>query len=199
LIIDPVLVYSTYLGGSGIDAGFGIAVNADHAYVMGVTNSLNFPATNPLQPTFGGGTADLFIAKISSNQAPDCSPARPGIATLWPAGQKMVAVSISGVTDADGDAVTIRIDRILQDEPTIGTGDAADTCPDAQGVGTSTAQLRVERNGTGNGRVYTIFFTATDGRDGSCQGSVKVCVGHIQNAACVDDGPAFDSTVCSQK
>src|SRR5205807_2002714 len=46
LIIDPVLAYSTYLGGSGGDQGAGIAVDTDgNAYVMGTTSSTNFPTT----------------------------------------------------------------------------------------------------------------------------------------------------------
>ena len=117
---------------------------------------------------------------------------------LWPPDHRVVAISIFGVTDPDGDEMSIRIDRILQDEPTDGTGDG-NTCPDAQGVGSMIAQLRAERSGNGNGRVYTIFFTATDSKGASCQGSVKVCVPQSQNSACVDDGPAFDSTECSQR
>jgi hypothetical protein len=61
------LVYSTYLGGSGDDVGFGIAVNgAGNAYVTGYTISTNFPTKNPLQPANGGGAADAFLAKLSS-------------------------------------------------------------------------------------------------------------------------------------
>ncbi len=45
LIIDPVLVYSTYLGGSQFDLGFRIAVDSSgSAYITGATNSVNFPA-----------------------------------------------------------------------------------------------------------------------------------------------------------
>jgi beta-propeller repeat-containing protein len=59
------LEWSTYLGGSGIDAGFGIAVDSSGvAYVMGQTESNNFPTSAPLQPVNGGGTSDLFIAKL---------------------------------------------------------------------------------------------------------------------------------------
>ena len=44
LIIDPVLVYSTYLGGSARDRGRGIAVDAaGNAYVTGTTKSTDFP------------------------------------------------------------------------------------------------------------------------------------------------------------
>src|SRR5213593_1060963 len=46
LVIDPTLIYSTYLGGSSDDVGFGIAVDsARSAYVTGLTRSTNFPRT----------------------------------------------------------------------------------------------------------------------------------------------------------
>jgi len=63
-----MLDYSTYLGGSGIDSGFGIAADASgNAYVMGVTDSLNFPTAAPFQSAHGGGPADVFVAKIKSS------------------------------------------------------------------------------------------------------------------------------------
>jgi hypothetical protein len=59
------LVYSTYLGGSGDDWGYGIAVdNSGNAYVTGNTTSIDFPTMNPLQPA-NGGSSDVFMAKIS--------------------------------------------------------------------------------------------------------------------------------------
>ena len=59
------LSYSTYLGGSGIDAGFAIAVDSQgNVYVMGQTDPANFPTMNALQVSNGGGTADVFIAKL---------------------------------------------------------------------------------------------------------------------------------------
>lgn len=66
LIIDPVLVYSTYLGGNGFDQGYGIAVDSfGSAYVTGKTAAADFPTTSgAFQTTFGGGDA-LFIAKLN--------------------------------------------------------------------------------------------------------------------------------------
>jgi len=62
----PVLVYSTYLGGSGEDKGDFIVVDASgSAYVTGWTASTDFPTANPLQNTNGGGAFDVFVAKIS--------------------------------------------------------------------------------------------------------------------------------------
>ena len=67
LVIDPVLSYSTYLGGSSEDVGLGIAVDSSgNAYVTGYTASTDFPTVNSLQATFGGGYHDAFVAKLNA-------------------------------------------------------------------------------------------------------------------------------------
>ena len=67
LVIDPVLVYSTYLGGSGADQGWTPAVDQNgNVYVTGDTTSTNFPATNPLQARPGGGL-DAFVTKLNAS------------------------------------------------------------------------------------------------------------------------------------
>jgi hypothetical protein len=77
-----------------------------------------------------------------------------------------------------------------------GTG-SGDTCPDGQGIGTAPAQVRAERAGGGDGRVYHISFGATDSAGGTCTGSVTVCVPASQGATgCVDEGPTYDSSTC---
>ncbi|MBV9210763.1 MAG: SBBP repeat-containing protein, partial [Acidobacteria bacterium] len=73
LVIDPVLVYSTYLGGSSTDDGYGVAVDAaGNAYVTGMTNSLNFPVTpgslkTSLQPLSNTNIyySDAFVTKLN--------------------------------------------------------------------------------------------------------------------------------------
>jgi hypothetical protein len=89
----------------------------------------------------------------------------------------ITAVGIRGVTDPDGDPVTIRITSIMQDEPANTAGDGNTSC-DATGIGGSLAQLRSERAGSGNGRFYHLFFAADDGHGGVCTGAVKVAVPH---------------------
>ena len=59
------LVYSTYLGGGGTDAGNDIAVDSSgNAYVAGITNSTDFPTVDPVQATLGGSN-DAFVAKLN--------------------------------------------------------------------------------------------------------------------------------------
>jgi hypothetical protein len=71
LIIDPILSYSTYLGGSNIDGANAIAVAPDKtAFITGGTYSLDFPTAHPLQPNHGGPDdffKDAFVTKLSAD------------------------------------------------------------------------------------------------------------------------------------
>jgi hypothetical protein len=67
LVIDPVLAYSTFLGGSGQDNGVGIAVSAHgDAFVTGLTTSTDFPPS-PAAPKLGPcGNVDAFVSKLNA-------------------------------------------------------------------------------------------------------------------------------------
>src|SRR5436309_3436601 len=71
LIIDPVLAYSTYLGGSGVDDGSSIAVDTTgNVYVTGSTGSTDFPiaCTPPACPAFDATSnplPDAFVTKLN--------------------------------------------------------------------------------------------------------------------------------------
>jgi hypothetical protein len=66
LVIDPTLVYSTYLGGSDQDQANGVRVDsAGNVYLAGYTASTNFPTASALQ-TANGGFQDAFITKINA-------------------------------------------------------------------------------------------------------------------------------------
>jgi|CXWL01.1.fsa_nt_gi streptogramin lyase len=146
-------------------------------------------------------TPVLYDLTIQCNEPPDCSGASASPAQLWPPNHAFVPIAILGVTDPDGDPIAITIDSIFQDEHVLQSGGGAgNTSPDGTGVGTSTAQVRAERNGNprtpGDGRVYTIAFTADDGNGGTCEGTVTVCVPHDQRsgASCINGGALYDST-----
>jgi hypothetical protein len=67
LIIDPVIAYSTFLGGTREDQGFRIAVDSQgNAYIVGQnTSSYDFPTENAFQPQLGGNP-DLFVTKFNA-------------------------------------------------------------------------------------------------------------------------------------
>ncbi|MCI0460726.1 MAG: SBBP repeat-containing protein, partial [Gemmataceae bacterium] len=66
LVIDPVLGYSTYFGGSSEDGGQAITVDAaGYIYLVGQTGSTNFPATTGAYDTSLNGWTDAFIAKFT--------------------------------------------------------------------------------------------------------------------------------------
>ncbi|MFZ5450549.1 MAG: SBBP repeat-containing protein [Thermodesulfobacteriota bacterium] len=65
LIIDPVLVYSTYLGGGQPDIGHSIAVDqVGNVYVTGETQSADFPTLGPIYPY--AAAKDVFVTKINA-------------------------------------------------------------------------------------------------------------------------------------
>jgi Beta-propeller repeat len=65
LVIDPVLIYSTYLGGSGTDNPQGIAVDSlGNAYVAGFTDSVDFPLAVP--GSLANGSPHVFVAKLDA-------------------------------------------------------------------------------------------------------------------------------------
>jgi hypothetical protein len=90
LVIDPVLGYSTFLGGSSDDQGFGIAIDsAGNAYVTGSTISSNFPVSSaPVQATRAGVT-DAFVTKLS------------------PGGTLLYSTFIGGSGDDAGNAIAV--------------------------------------------------------------------------------------------
>jgi hypothetical protein len=136
------------------------------------------------------GLRSLGIARleVGESRPPDnCASVTVNPAEIWPPNHRFVPVRIAGVVDPGGEPASVRVQKVTQDEP-------VRFCPDAVIRPDGTVELRAERSGRGNGRVYTIHFTATDPSGASCNGSVQVCVPHDRNRACVDDGQSFSST-----
>jgi len=100
LVIDPVLSYGTYLGGSGYDAGNAVAVDAaGSAYVTGQTGTATFPTTAGAYRTALGGTNNAaFVAKLN--------PAGTGLAyaTYLGGGDLSHTVGYGIAVDAAGSA-----------------------------------------------------------------------------------------------
>lgn len=153
---------------------------------------------DPVNP-LSSAPATVNVGVNNVNDPPRCDLAAPSIASLFPPDFRMSTVSITGVLDdtASGRPFSLRITSVRQDEPVSGTAPGGDPSPDAVivggGTGPDTVQLRRERSPRGNGRVYTLAFTANDGWE-SCSGTVRVEVPVRRNDAAVDDGALYDST-----
>ncbi len=153
------------------------------------------PGTYAIETTVMGGffLSPTVATELRTSSPPVCSLAQASPGLLWPPNHLFVPIIITGVADPDGDPVTIIIDSIFQDEP-VGKGVHS---PDGKGIGTSIAEVRAERNPMKNGRVYHIFFTASDGQGGICSGEVPVGVpiDMGNKKVPIDDGALYDSTI----
>jgi N-acetylneuraminic acid mutarotase len=129
----------------------------------------------------------VTIHVLDLNAPPLCSAAVASQPLLWPPNHNLVPIQILGVSDPEDGQITIQVTHVTQDEPTTGLGEG-DTGPDAVLQG-STVLIRAERSGLGDGRVYTIHFTATDGQGATCHGTVQVRVPHSRGRS----GEAVDS------
>jgi hypothetical protein len=138
-----------------------------------------------------------------TNAAPDCSAASVSPDKLRRPDRRYRDVVIGGVTDPDGDAVSVSVDSVFQDEPVF-TRRLSSTSPDASGLGSDHVKLRAERRDRGDGRIYHVNFSADDGNGGVCEGSVVVCVPQDKwtyhrgrwhySEVCGDQGALYDST-----
>ena len=166
------------------DGSFSYTPNADF---LG-TDSFSYTANDALGASL---PATVTLTVVNVNQAPVCSLAVSSNTFIWPSNKNFVTVGVLNVFDPDGDPFTIRIDSIFQDEL---VGQAAD----GSGIGTSQAQIRAERDGNGDGRVYHIFFSATDSFGASCTGELLVpVVDHDMGngVGAIDGGALYDSTI----
>jgi hypothetical protein len=149
LVIDPVLVYSTYLGGSGDNHGFGIAVDGSgDAYITGQTSSTNFPTTPGAFQTTSGGGYYVFVSKLNAS------------------GTALVYSTYLGGTGTDsGNLTGIAVDSAGDAYVTGST--TAINFPTTQGavqtsLGQSTGAAFVTKlNATGSGLVYSTYLHGT--------------------------------------
>ena len=151
LVIDPVLVYSTYLGGSDdFNQGVGIAVDRfGQAYVTGLTGSTDFPTENPLQSALGG-FGDAFVAKLNR------------------AGSQLVYSTYLGGSSGDL-GLGIAVDHSGQAYVT-GSTDSTDfptQDPLQSALGGFSDAFVAKLNRAGSQLVYSTYLGGTDNDDGS--------------------------------
>jgi hypothetical protein len=166
--------------------GSGIA-NFDFLELMAGADGriMFFTTSRQLVTADTDSTRDVYASIV--NEPPRCDAVESDPRQLWPANRKFRAVGISGATDPEGDAVTLEITGVTQDER-LRDG------PDAQRIAAGRLRLRAERAARGDGRVYRIAFAATDSGGASCTGVATVTVPRHRGVPAVDSAPpSYDS------
>jgi hypothetical protein len=175
-----------------------ITSNALPIYPLGTT-IVTFTATD-----VSGNKASYSIAVTVVDTTPPGITLKGNQIVLWPPDHKYQTIKISdfikSVTDICG-AVGIndvKITSVSSDEPENAPGDGdGNTWNDIVILDAQTVKLRAEREGTGNGRVYTINFEVTDLSGNTATGCCKIWVPHDQGAhsTAIDDGASAGYTV----
>jgi Beta-propeller repeat/FlgD Ig-like domain len=91
LVVDPGVAWSTYLGGSGTDEGYGVATDASgDVYVVGCTGSTNYPTSTGVYQTVKAAGVDVVVTKLRGN----------GTSVLW-------STCIGGAADDIGRGIAV--------------------------------------------------------------------------------------------
>lgn len=164
LVIDPVLGFSTFFGGTAIDVGRAVAVDQNgYVYVTGKTASTDFPTTTGAFQTSAQGSGDAFVIKLDPN------------------GNSLIYATYLGGTDDDL-ATDICVDNGGNALLT-GTTDSSDFPTQnafQTGIGGGNDAIVVKVNPAGNGLVYSSFLGG--GLNENIDGNGAICVDGAGNA-----------------
>ena len=162
LILDPTLVYSTLLGGSGDDRAQDVAVDGNgNVYVVGYTSSGDFPANNPIGATRGGD--DAFVVKLNA------------------AGSEVLYSTFLGGSQRDrGHAIAVdNIGNVYVAGDT-GSSDFSTANPLDGQFGGSSEGFVAKLNASGDGLVYSTFLGGSGGS--GAEASFDIAVDSAGNA-----------------
>jgi len=129
---------------------------------------------------------------VEDTEAPE---AKNGVVELWPPNHKFHTITGEDcVRDACDRHLEVAFLSASSDEPVNARGDG-NTEPDIL-LACDQVQLRSERQGGSNGRVYTLAWTAVDDAGNRTDGECIVAVPHDQSGRkAIDDGPAYEITL----
>lgn len=133
-----------------------------------ITLEVNDGTTSPV-------TADLEVTIIDTG-VPTLSPV-PNTSTLWPPNHQMIDIILEANADDNSGEVTLSA-SISCDDPGAIPGTDYTEPQINQSTGIITFQLRSERPGHGNGRIYIITVTATDSSNNSSTATVAIVSPH---------------------
>ncbi|MGJ0484671.1 MAG: HYR domain-containing protein [Methylomicrobium sp.] len=182
----PIQVEQTNLAGTPVtvplptatdncDTSVTVTSNAPAVFPLGTT-TVTFTATDDAGNT---ATATTTVTVVDTTP-PTINAVTANPNSLWSPNHELrpvtVSVNVSDICDA---TPSCEIISVSSNEPVNGLGDG-DTAPDWIITGKLTVNLRAERSGTGNGRVYTITVRCTDASGNSSLKDVTVSVPHNQ-------------------
>jgi Subtilase family/HYR domain len=154
-----------------------VTSDAPPVFPLGTT-TVTFTATDDS----GNSSQASTTVTVVDTTPPDIHSVTAEPGSLWPPNHTLrpvtVSVDVSDICDA---APACQIVSVTSNEPVNGKGDG-NTAPDWQITGDLTVDLRAERSGAGNGRVYTITVRCTDDSGNSSMKSMNVTVPHDQGA-----------------
>lgn len=161
------------------------AITSPHVFPVGTTN-VTADAING-----GGYSSCTFMVTVNDTEGPVITNLVADPDMLWPPNHKMkdVQVSYNATDNCPGPIVCQLV--VTSDEPVMGNG-SGNTTPDWQVINTNNIKLRAERDGGGDGRIYTLTLTCRDQLNNSTTSTTSVEVPHDLSAR----GNAFEMENC---
>jgi|GEM_PF-3071019 len=160
------------------------ATATDAVGVTSLTSSAASGSTFPIGTTTvnltakdaaGNSSSGSFTVTVRDTTAPVIASLTASSTSLWPPNHKMVPITLTAVTSDAVGVASLKIIGATSNEPDNGLGDG-DTANDIEITGALTLNLRAERSGTGNGRIYTITVEARDAAGNATTKTVTVSV-----------------------
>jgi hypothetical protein len=154
--------------------------------------------TTAVTCTSSAGPTCSFSVTVNDTESPTIT-LNGNVVTLWPPNHRYETVEISDLVsgasdncDAGVGLSSVSISQVTSDEVQNGNGDGNTLNDIVIASDCKSVQLRSERSGNGNGRVYTITFKVSDTAGNTATATAKVTVPKSQNgSAAVDDGPQY--------
>ncbi len=205
---DTQCVADATFDGSQSSDPDGDELSYDWTWANGFSTDVSFTSS------FGLGTTEVTLTVSDGEESASDSAsvtvvdatapvvtASSNVLTLWPPNGKYETVQLSSciaqIVDNCGGTLSVNtsasITSVTSDEPedAVGNGDG-NTKNDIVIVNATSVQVRKERAGGANGRVYTVYYEVVDGSGNYSEGSCEVSVPHNQGGSvAVNDGPVY--------
>jgi hypothetical protein len=177
--------------------------SGDSAATASGTVNVNSPGTytityNASDPSGNAATAVTRTVKVVDTIAPTLT-LKNVTTSLWPPNHKYRTINLADLVlsasdgcDGTVDINDVVIAQVTSDETENGNGDGNTLNDIVIASDCRSVQLRAERDGSGNGRVYTITFRVTDAAGNVTTKTAKVTVPQSQNGSpAIDSGPHY--------